>query len=115
MYIDFANLGVLIPMIIITVILLVLGYITKKSIFPVITLLSYIAILVIHYITRTQYENILLNINIDMVALIASISSYLIIDEVEIRREKISEVFVNRYNKKQVKKADSEDKNSENK
>jgi hypothetical protein len=77
-----------------------MGYKTKRSIYPLITLLSYTTLIIIHYVTRNHYLNIWFNLKTDIIGIIISISAYLIIDEIEIRREKISEVFVNKYNKK---------------
>jgi hypothetical protein len=99
MFINFANYYVLIPVLIVTVILLVMGYKTKRSIYPLITLLSYTALIIIHFLTKSHYSNIWFNLMVDITGIIISISTYLIVDEIEIRREKISEVFVNKYRK----------------
>lgn len=95
-YINFADLRVLIVAILLTVILIVIGSWKKKSIFPVILLLLYTALLVIH----TRFMKSTINLIVDFSGMIASIVSYLIIDEIEIRREKIEQVFEDKYKKK---------------
>ncbi len=95
-YINFADLRVLIVAILFTVILIVIGSWKKKSIFPVIVLLLYTMLLVIH----TRFMKSTINLIVDFSGMIVSIVSYLIIDEIEIRREKIEQVFEDKYKKK---------------
>lgn len=95
-YINFADLRVLVVAIIVTVILNVIGAWKKKSIFPAILLLSYTALLIIH----TMFMKSNINLIVDFSGMIISIVSYLIIDEIEIRREKIEQVFEDKYRNK---------------
>ena len=95
-YLDFADLRVLIVAILITVLLVVIGSWKKKSIFPVITLICYVTLLIIH----VAFINTKINLIVDFAGMIVSITAYLIIDEIEIRREKISQVFENKYKNK---------------
>lgn len=93
MFFDFHNIGVLIVTIVITVLLLYIGFHKKKSIFPAIVLFFYEALLFIHVMSFRLEVNLL----VDILGMIASVPVYLIVDEIEIRRKKISEVFEDRY------------------
>ncbi len=93
MFLDFHNIVVLIVTIIITVLLLFIGFRKKKSFLPAIALLFYTALLLVHTIAL----NLEINLIVDTLGMIASITVYLIVDEIEIRRKKINEVFENRY------------------
>ena len=74
------------------------GFFTKKSLFNLIPLLLSLAFLVIHVTLR---ENIIgafkYNMLIDFISIIISIALYIYVDDIEARREVISEVFENRY------------------
>ena len=76
----------------------IFGFLKKKSIFNLIPLLLSIAFLVIHI---TLHENfvggIKNNILVDFISIIISIALYIYVDDIEARREVISEVFENRY------------------
>lgn len=95
-YINFGDLRVLVVAIILTIILNVIGAWKKKSIFPAILLLSYTALLIIH----TMFMKSSINLVVDFSGIILSIVSYIIIDEIEIRREKIEQVFEDKYKNK---------------
>lgn len=95
-YINFGDLRVLVVVIILTIILNVIGAWKKKSIFPAILLLSYTALLIIH----TMFMKSSINLVVDFSGIILSIVSYIIIDEIEIRREKIEQVFEDKYKNK---------------
>lgn len=94
--INFANIFVLIIYTILTFAAIIYGFIRKKSIFPLIIVLTYIILLGIHVILNKIYVS-KINIIVDFVGLVLAIPSYLIVDEIEIRREKINNVFENKY------------------
>ena len=85
-------------------ILTIFGLVKKKSFFNLITLLLSIAFLIIHIVLKESFgETISSNVIIDFISIIISIALYLYIDEIEARREVISEVFENRYKNRRKK------------
>lgn len=97
-FLNFADLRVLIVAILITVLVLVLGTKKKWSICPLVLLLGYVTLLVAHVVSETQ--PFMPNMITDFIGIIISVAAYLIIDEIEIRREKIEQVFEDKYKNK---------------
>lgn len=82
-------------------ILIVFGLIKKNSYFSLVTLIFSLAFLIIHFSLSLVYENSnFTNMLFDFISMIVSISVYLYIDDIESRREVISEVFENKYKNK---------------
>lgn len=97
-FLNFADLRVLIVAILITVLVLVLGTKKKWSVCPLILLILYVALLVTH--VTLKIEPFIPNMITDFIGVMISIAAYLIIDEIEIRREKIEQVFEDKYKNK---------------
>lgn len=98
---DFSSVPVLVGWTILFVVLIICGLIKKNSYFSLVTLILSLAFLIIHFSLSFVYENSnLTNMLFDFVSMIVSISIYLYIDDIESRREVISEVFENKYKNK---------------
>ena len=89
----FSNLIVLIFAVIITAVVHIIGFKKKKSIFSAIMLFVYTILLIIHI----SKWNSAFDVIVDFIGMVVSITIYLIIDEIEIRRKKITQVFEDRY------------------
>ena len=83
-----------------SIILNIIGYIRNKAWYPMFSLFIFVASLIIHIIKRDALgDAFTYNTTIDFIGLGISITNLLIVDEIEIRREVIKEVFENRYKK----------------
>ena len=92
-FLNFSDIRVLLVGILITVVALGIGWWKKKSFLPAIILFVYLGLLIVHLITMGTGFSVF----IDFVGIIVSITIYLVIDEIEIRRSKINQVFEDRY------------------
>ena len=78
-----------------------LGYIKKKASYNMITLIFFMASLIVHIVKRELLDDFFrYNASIDLFFIGVSVVNLLIIDEVETRREFIKVVFENRYKRK---------------
>ena len=100
MWYNFENYYVLIIIALFFIIMNIIGYIRNKAWYPMATLLIFVASLIVHIMRREVLaETFTFNTTIDFIGLGISITNLLIIDEIEMRREVIKEVFENRYKK----------------
>ncbi|MBQ9267202.1 MAG: hypothetical protein IJ217_02830 [Clostridia bacterium] len=90
---NFGDLRVLLVGILITAVMITIGCWKKKSVFCAIMLFIFLGLLIFHVVSMSSG----INLTVDFTGIIASITSYLIIDEIEIRRKKINQVFEDRY------------------
>lgn len=93
MFLDFGDIRILIFGILITAIVLTISVKKKKSIFSGIMLLIYVTLLIIHLVSMSSKTSVF----VDLIGVGACITTYLIVDEIEIRRKKINQVFEDRY------------------
>lgn len=91
--INFGDIRVLIFSILITAIVLTISVNKKKSIFSGIMLGIFTLLLVIHVVTMSSK----ISVFVDLIGVATCITTYLIVDEIEIRRKKINQVFEDRY------------------
>lgn len=84
------------------VIMNTIGYITKKAWFNLTSVIVNITLMIVHLlISNRNYDlTFRLNMNFDMLCLAINIPLVIIVDEIEIRRSVIKEVFKNKYKKK---------------
>ena len=102
MIIDFSNPWVFITWYFITVGLLYASYKTKKSkicLFPVV---CYLIVLGLSVVNPTWINDMFIHRVFNFLGLAASLSMFVIMDEVETRRKVISQVFKNRYKKSKL-------------
>ena len=92
-FINFADIRVLLISVLITAVVLSISAWKKKSIFSGVMLLLYTFLLIFHVISMSSVVNVF----VDLLGMAVSITTYLIVDEVEIRRKKINQVFEDRY------------------
>lgn len=100
-FFDFSNILVLGAWICLFLIFTICGFVKKSSWFNFVTLLLSVILLIVHLVFRIEYSQ--MNVVIDFIFLILSIFMYLYVDDIEARREVISEVFENKYKKKKKK------------
>ena len=93
MFLDFSDIRLMFFGIFITAIVLTVSVMKKKSIFSGSMLIFFVILLVVHVISMSSSASIIA----DLVGVGACITTYLIVDEVEIRRKKINQVFEDRY------------------
>lgn len=102
---EFSNLLVLFFWVCVIVALNFWGVLKKKSFLNLISLMFSVALLVLHIRYReffsASYTQVLIP---DFIFLIVSISTYLYVNDIETRRKVVSEVFENKYKKKEKKK-----------
>lgn len=94
-FINFSDIRVLLIGALITAIVLTIGCIKKKSIFSSCMLAIFTILLIIHSIAR----NYIISMYVDLIGIAICIAFYLVIDEIEIRRKKITQVFEDKYKK----------------
>ena len=92
-FMDFGDVRVLLIGILITAIVLTISSLKKKSAFAGVMLIIYLILLIVHVVSMSSK----ISVFVDLAGIAACITTYLIIDEVEIRRKKISQVFEDRY------------------
>ena len=98
MWFCFENLYVLIILALIFIELNIIGYIKTKAWYPMISLIIFVASLIIHFIKKDILgETYIFNATIDLILIGISLINVWVIDEIETRRELIKEVFENRY------------------
>ena len=100
---DLSKVPILVLWIVIEYVLNVKGYVRKKSMYNLISLSLSLTLIFLH-VAFNKMPNVTLssfNIIIDFAFLIISISLYLYINDIETRRKVISEVFENRYKKRE--------------
>lgn len=98
---SFENYYILIFCVLFLILLNILGYIKKKAAYSMITLVFFIASLIVHIIKREiLVEFFKLNVYFDLLFIGISVTNLLIVDEIETRREFIKVVFENRYKKR---------------
>ena len=78
----------------------IIGYIKNKAWYPMTSVIVFVASLIVHIIREGKLgDAFAYNTTIDLIFLGISITNLLIVDEIEVRREVIKEVFENRYKK----------------
>ncbi len=92
-FLNFSDIRVLLIGILITVVVLGVAWMKKKSFPAAILLFVYLGLLIFHLVTMGTGFSVF----IDFAGIIVSITIYLVIDEIEIRRSKINQVFEDRY------------------
>jgi hypothetical protein len=76
----------------------IFGYVRLKAWYPMATLLLFMASLMVHIIKREVLgDAFTFNVYADLAFVAISITNFLIVDEIETRREVIKVVFENRY------------------
>ena len=110
--IDFSNILTFLIWYGITAFFLMLAYIFKKSILAFIPVVYFLIILGLTSGTPEGIENLLVHRNFNFIGLGISLVLYILIDDIEIRRKVISQVFKNRYknSKKEKIKENQEEK-----
>ena len=93
MFLDFSDLRVLLFGILVTAVVLTISVMKKKSVFAGIMLFIFVALLLLHTVTMCSKTSVI----VDLIGVGVCISTYLIVDEIEIRRKKINQVFEDRY------------------
>ena len=98
MWYNFENYYILIIIALFSIILNIIGYIRNKAWYPMASLILFITSFIIHAIQKEVLgDAFLYNVTIDLICLGISMINLLIVDEIEMRREVIKEVFENRY------------------
>lgn len=100
MYFDLSDLRVMLVAGLITVIAVLISSTTKKSIYSLIVLLTYTLILIVSTFGNFEFLNITLHYIIAIIGIIISITTYILTDEIEIRRKIVTKVFKDKYKKK---------------
>ena len=102
LFFDCTNIVTCVIIAIFFVVMNLVGYINKKSWFSFTAVIVNVGLLILHTLFREQVYSydFLFNINVDLICLAVNISMLIIVDEIEIRRSIIKEVFKNRYKKK---------------
>ena len=102
LFFDCTNIVTCVIIAIFFVVMNLVGYINKKSWFSFTAVIVNVGLLILHTLFREQMYSydFLFNINVDVICLAVNISMLIIVDEIEIRRSIIKEVFKNRYKKK---------------
>ena len=98
--INFSNIFVLSIWILLFIVLNVLGFVKKSSWFNLATLVVSLIFLILHVTFRVEFVSNFRNMVVDFIFIIISVSLYLYVDDIEARRQVISEVFENKYKKK---------------
>lgn len=97
---NFENYYILIICALFLIIMNIIGYIKKKAWYSMVTLIFFMASLIVHILRRELLdETFKYNVYIDLICVAVSITNLLIVDEIETRREIIKVVFENRYKK----------------
>ena len=100
MWYCFENLYVLIILALIFIELNIIGYMKTKAYYPMTSLIIFVTTLIVHFIAKDVLgEGYILNATIDIACIGISMVNLFLIDEIEMRREVIKEVFENRYKK----------------
>ncbi len=98
---NFENYYILIICALFLLIMNIIGGIKKKAMYPMITLIFFMASLIVHIIKKEVLaEAFCYNVYLDLLAVGISITNLLIVDEIETRRNIIKGVFENRYKQK---------------
>lgn len=109
MIIDFSNILTFLIWYGITAFFLMLAYIFKKSILAFIPVVYFLIILGFTSGNVQFIDNLTVHRNFNFIGLGLSLVLYIVIDDIEIRRKVISQVFKNRYkNGKKVKIEESQ-------
>lgn len=98
--INFSNIFVLSIWILLFIVLNVLGFVKKSSWFNLATLVVSLIFLILHVTFRSEFVSNFRNMVVDFIFIIISVSLYLYVNDIEARRQVISEVFENKYKKK---------------
>lgn len=106
MIVDFSNILTFLVWYGITAIFLMLAYIFKKSILALIPVIYFITILGITANGIDLLQDVIVHRVFNFTGLALSLVLYIVIDDIEIRRKIISQVFKNRY--KNSKKTEEE-------
>lgn len=109
MIIDFSDPWVFLAWYFITVGLLFISYKTKKSKICLVPVIYFLVILGLHLLHPEWIKDITIHRVFNFLGLAASLSMYVVMDEVETRRKVISQVFKNRYKKGDSRLEDYED------
>ena len=107
MIIDFSNPWVFLLWYIVTVGLLYAAYRLKKSKICLGPIVYFILILLIHSRRPDWFMDIAIHRFFNFLGLAASLSMFVVMDEVETRRKVISQVFKNRYKKDKMPSEDA--------
>ena len=99
MIIDFSNPWVFIVWYFVTLGLLFISYKTKKSKICLVPVFYFLLILGLHLVHPEWINDVVIHRVFNFLGLAASLSMYVVMDEVETRRKVISQVFKNRYKK----------------
>ena len=114
MMIDFSNILTFLMWYGITAFFLMLAYIFKKSILAFVPVVYFLVILGLTADSSFTIENLLVHRNFNFIGLGLSIVLYIVIDDIEMRRKVISQVFKNRYkNSKKEKIAKNQETDEE--
>lgn len=97
MIIDFSNILTFLIWYGVTAFFLMLAYIFKKSILAFIPVLYFLIILGLTAGNSVYIDNLFVHRNFNFIGLGLSLVLYIVIDDIEIRRKVISQVFKNRY------------------
>ena len=97
--IDFSDLRIFFPALLISILLLICSCKMKKSIFALIVLIIYILILAITAFNGMLFVNRTFHFIVTFAGIIAGIVTYILIDDIEIRRKVVSKVFTHKYDK----------------
>ena len=97
MVVDFSNILTFLIWYGITAMFLMLGYIFKKSILALIPVIYFLVILGFAATNSYLIGDMLVHKVFNFTGLALSLSLYIVIDDIEIRRKIISQVFKNRY------------------
>lgn len=97
MIVDFSNILTFLLWYGVTSVFLMLGYIFKKSILALIPVIYFLVILGFTVANPVGFENITVHRNFNFIGLGLSLVLYIVINDIELRRKVISQVFKNRY------------------
>ena len=106
MIVDFSNILIFLIWYGITAVFLMLAYIFKKSILALIPVIYFVIILGFTANNIDLIQDIIVHRVFNFTGLAISLVLYIVIDDIEIRRKIISQVFKNRY--KNSKKIEDE-------
>lgn len=109
MIIDFSNILTFLIWYGITAFFLMLAYIFKKSVLAFIPVLYFLIILGVTSGNSFYIDNLFVHRNFNFIGLGLSLVLYIVIDDIEIRRKVISQVFKNRYKNSKKAKENQED------
>ena len=100
MFFSFENYYCLIILALIFTELNIMGYIKNKAWYPMASLIIFVTVILIHFIKKDVLGDLyIFNATIDLICIGISMINLFVVDEIEMRRTVIKEVFENRYKK----------------